>query len=285
MPVDRPAAPMGRKSESGEWESDAGGASPCADGWAEFVDVFRSSDRPLAGPWAELFAPIRRGTVDDLMVVGQIGQSLDGRTATVSGHSRYVNGPAGLAHLHRLRALVDAVVVGVGTVVADDPQLTVRRVAGPQPARVVIDPKGRSSLRAKVFAADGARRLLITARAPRRPPPDGVEVIDLPLSDGRFAPPAVLGALAARGLRRVLVEGGAETLSRFLAARCLDRLHVIVAPVILGSGRASLVLPQIETADQALRIPTSVHRIGSDILFDCDLSLHRAPIGQARKST
>src|SRR5579875_803798 len=246
MPVDRPAAPIGRKSEYGEWGPDAGGASPCAAGWAEFVDVFRSSDRPLAGPWAELFAPIRRGTVDDLMVVGQIGQSLDGRTATVSGHSRYVNGPAGLAHLHRLRALVDAVVVGVGTVVADDPQLTVRRVAGPQPARVVID---------------------------------------LPLSDGRFAPPAVLGALAARGLRRVLVEGGAETLSRFLAARCLDRLHVIVAPVILGSGRASLVLPQIETADQALRIPTSVHRIGSDILFDCDLSLHRAPIGQARKST
>src|SRR5579875_3526652 len=106
MPVDRPAAPMGRKSESGEWESDAGGASPCADGWAEFVDVFRSSDRPLAGPWAELFAPIRRGTVDDLMVVGQIGQSLDGRTATVSGHSRYVNRPASSSIPRAVRAFV-----------------------------------------------------------------------------------------------------------------------------------------------------------------------------------
>ena len=67
------------------------------------------------------------------MVVGQIGQSLDGRVATATGHSHYINGPAGLAHLHRLRALVDAVVVGVGTALADDPQLTVRRVAGPQP--------------------------------------------------------------------------------------------------------------------------------------------------------
>jgi riboflavin biosynthesis pyrimidine reductase len=69
-------------------------------------------------------------SVDGLMVVGQIGQSLDGRIATESGHSKYINGPAGLTHLHRLRALVDAVVIGVGTAIADDPQLTVRRVAG-----------------------------------------------------------------------------------------------------------------------------------------------------------
>ena len=81
--------------------------------------------------------------MDDLMVVGQIGQSLDGRIATETGHSKYINGPAGLAHLHRLRSLVDGVVIGVGTAIADDPQLTVRRVSGPQPARIIIDPKGR----------------------------------------------------------------------------------------------------------------------------------------------
>src|SRR5579884_3842834 len=196
MPVDRPAAPMGCKSESGEWRPDAGGASPCADGWAEFVDVFRSSDRPLAGPWAELFAPIRRGTVDDLMVVGQIGQSLDGRTATVSGHSRYVNGPAGLAHLHRLRALVDAVVVGVGTVVADDPQLTVRRVSGPQPARVIIDPRGRLSAQARAFIDAGAARYWIVAAGVRGSPAAGVETIDLPAVEGRIEPAAILAALA-----------------------------------------------------------------------------------------
>ena len=94
-------------------------------------------------PGLNVFGPLRKGTVDDLVIVGQIGQSLDGRIATESGHSKYINGPAGLVHLHRLRALMDAVVVGVGTAIADDPQLTVRRVAGPQPARVVIDPKGR----------------------------------------------------------------------------------------------------------------------------------------------
>ena len=99
------------------------------------------------------------------LIVGQLGQSLDGRVATESGHSKYINGPAGLVHLHRLRALVDVVVVGVGTAIADDPQLTVRRVSGPQPARVVIDPKGRLCADARMFADNGVRRLLITERA------------------------------------------------------------------------------------------------------------------------
>ncbi|MGB9053670.1 MAG: RibD family protein, partial [Pseudolabrys sp.] len=111
------------------------------------------------------------------MVVGQIGQSLDGRIATETGHSKYINGPAGLAHLHRLRALVDGVLVGVGTAIADDPQLTVRRVSGPQPVRVVIDPKGRLSADARIFAADGVRRLLIVAQGAACRPPPGVEVI------------------------------------------------------------------------------------------------------------
>src|ERR1700754_3479338 len=113
------------------------------DSWASVPESFRSGIVPLPAPWEALFGPLRAGRADSLMVVGQLGQSLDGRIATETGHSHYVNGPSGLAHLHRLRALVDAVVVGVGTALADDPQLTVRRVSGPQPARVVIDPNGR----------------------------------------------------------------------------------------------------------------------------------------------
>ena len=145
--------------------------STSSDPWEEFSNVFRRGLQPLPQGWADLFGPLRKGTVDDLVVVGQIGQSLDGRIATESGHSKYINGPAGLVHLHRLRALVDAVVVGVGTAIADDPQLTVRRVAGPQPARVVIDPKGRLCADAQVFADDGVRRLLITAQGTRCTPP------------------------------------------------------------------------------------------------------------------
>lgn len=255
------------------------------DGWTVFLRAFRGSGGPLPEPWVNLFGPLQAGTVDDLMVVGQIGQSLDGRIATVSGHSKYINGPAGLTHLHQLRALVDAVVIGVGTALADDPQLTVRRVDGPHPARVVIDPRGRLQDGAKVFADDGVRRLLLTADGASCSAPAGVEVIALPAIEGRIAPADVLAVLAERGLRRILIEGGADTVSRFLVAGCLDRLHVTVAPIILGAGRASFALPPIDRADEALRLPVRSIQLDGDLLLDCDLSAHRVPIGRAKRST
>jgi riboflavin-specific deaminase-like protein len=223
--------------------------------------------------------------VDDCLIVGQLGQSLDGRVATESGHSKYINGPAGLVHLHRLRSLVDVVVVGVGTAIADDPQLTVRRVSGPQPARVVIDPKGRLCADARMFADNGVRRLLITEERTRCTAPAGVEVITLPKIDGQFAPSAILAALAGCGMRRMLIEGGADTISRFLVAGCLDRLHVMVAPIILGNGGPGIVLPSLDRADQAPRMPVRVHKIDDDVLFDCDLSAQRVALGIAKKST
>lgn len=253
--------------------------------WAEFVRSFRDPSQSLLPPWAELFGPLRSGAVDDLVVIGQIGQSLDGRIATDSGHSKYINGPAGLAHLHRLRSLVDAVVIGVGTALVDDPHLTVRRVSGPHPARVVIDPRGRLPASAKVFIADGVRRLIMTAGGTRCALASEVEVVPLADAGGRIAPRAILAALAERGLHHILIEGGANTLSWFLAAGCLDRLHVMVAPIVLGSGRSSFVLPPVERPDQALRAPMRTYRIDEEVLFDFDLSAQRAPIGRAKKST
>jgi diaminohydroxyphosphoribosylaminopyrimidine deaminase / 5-amino-6-(5-phosphoribosylamino)uracil reductase len=258
-------------------------ASP--DPWEDFSNLFRREHQPLPHDWAEVFGPLRMGTVDDCVVVGQLGQSLDGRIATESGHSKYINGPAGLVHLHRLRALVDVVVVGVGTAIADDPQLTVRRVSGPQPARVVIDPKGRLGADARMFADNGARRLLITEQCTRCKPPAGVEVVTLPTAEGQFAPSAILAALAGFGMRRILIEGGADTISRFLAAGCLDRLHVMVAPIILGVGGPGLALPALDRADRAPRMPVRVHKIDDDVLFDCDLSAQRVALGVAKKST
>jgi diaminohydroxyphosphoribosylaminopyrimidine deaminase / 5-amino-6-(5-phosphoribosylamino)uracil reductase len=261
------------------------GKSVSSDPWEDFSNIFRREHQPLPQAWADLFGPLRKGTVDDCVIVGQIGQSLDGRVATESGHSKYINGPAGLVHLHRLRALVDAVVVGVGTAIADDPQLTVRRVSGPHPARVVIDPKGRLGADARMFADNGVRRLLITEQGTRCKAPSGVEVVTLPVTDGQFAPSAILAALAGCGMRRMLIEGGADTVSRFLAAGCLDRLHVMVAPIILGVGGPGLILPSLDRADQAPRMPVLVHKFEDDVLFDCDLSAQRVALGVAKKST
>jgi riboflavin-specific deaminase-like protein len=248
-------------------------------------DLFRTSDRPLPPPWEERFGPLRRGTVDDLVVVGQSGQSIDGRTATPTGHSHYINGAAGLDHLHRLRALVDAVLVGVGTAVADDPLLTVRRVAGPSPARIILDPNGRLPSTARALAADGIRRLIVTRDGIKATYPAGVEVVPIATEPaGRIAPNAILAALEARGIRRVLIEGGANTVSHFLAAGCLDRLHIMVAPMILGSGPASLGLEPIERVEQAIRAPIRAHVLGEEVLLDCDLSAQRRPVGAANRS-
>jgi diaminohydroxyphosphoribosylaminopyrimidine deaminase / 5-amino-6-(5-phosphoribosylamino)uracil reductase len=258
----------------------------CADpSWSPIPTTFRSSEGSLPQPWEDIFGPLRRGQVDDLVLVGQCGQSIDARIATATGHSHYINGEAGLAHLHRLRALVDAVVIGVGTAIADDPQLTVRRVAGPNPARVILDPNGRLPPTARVLAADGARRLVVTAAGTRVELPPGVEVVPLPAEGGRLAPATIAAALAAFGFRRMLIEGGADTVSRFLAARCLDRLHIMVAPIILGGGRTSLTLPPIERVEQAVRASMRAHVLGDDVLLDCDLGAQRVPIGRANRST
>lgn len=211
-------------------------------------------------------------------VVAQLGQSLDGRIATATGDSRYINRAAALDHLHRLRAAVDAVVVGVGTVVADDPQLTVRRIPGRNPARVVLDPRGRLPPDARCMTSPDARRLVI--RAVSGPCPAGVEEIVLPSAAGRLDPHAIVAALAARGLCRLLIEGGARTISAFLDAGCIDRLHLLVAPIIIGSGRAGLELSPIGPLSDAIRPQTDIYVLADgDVLFDCDL---RRRNGEAR---
>lgn len=208
------------------------------------------------------------------LAIAQLGQSLDGRIATASGASHYINGLEGRTHLHRLRALVDAVVVGVGTVNADDPQLTVRHVSGRSPVRVVLDPRGRVRADAKLFH-DGAAPTMhlvgehvapvCTAGAER------VVRVGLPVGAAGFEPDGVLEWLAQSGCRRVLVEGGGATVSRFLSAGALDRLHLLIAPLLIGSGRPGLVLPAVDTLDEALRPPCRHFRCGSDSLFDLEL--------------
>ena len=205
------------------------------------------------------------------LVVAQLGQTLDGRIATHSGHSYFVTGPEDIEHLHRLRALVDAVVVGAGTVLADDPQLTVRHVRGDNPVRVVLDPSGRVPSERKMFQDGAAPTLWLQSRRATPPVASGtVEVLQLDeAAPGEgFHPVAVLQRLATLGLSRVLVEGGGLTVSRFLAAGVLDRLHLTVAPLLLGSGRASVTLDPVHTLHEALRPQCRHFALGSDILFD-----------------
>lgn len=205
------------------------------------------------------------------VVIAQLGQTLDGRIATVTGASKYISGREALKHLHLLRASVDAVLVGVGTVAADDPLLTVRFAEGRNPTRVILDPRGRCPSDAKLLT-DGAAPV-IAVLGPDAPAPPGAEILRLPLTPaGGFDPDGVVQALAARGLPRILVEGGAETLSRFIDNGRIDILHVLVAPMILGSGKPGLSLRPVAELSDALRPRTQVHMFDDgDVLFACDL--------------
>jgi diaminohydroxyphosphoribosylaminopyrimidine deaminase / 5-amino-6-(5-phosphoribosylamino)uracil reductase len=214
----------------------------------------------------ELFTPL---TGDKSFVVGQLGQSLDGRVATPTGHSKYINRDDGLLHLHRLRAVVDAVVVGVGTVIADNPLLNTRLCAGQNPARVIIDPQGRLPDDAATLRDDGTRCIVMSINSKLKFA-SHIEHIVLPHDDTKIAPHAIIEELAKLGLHKILVEGGPRTLTNFITHKALDRLHLIVAPIILGSGKSGLSLPPIEMLDEALRPKTKSYKIGDEVIFDCE---------------
>lgn len=222
-----------------------------------------------SGLYDEIFEPLQNRQTGRPYVIAQIGQSLDGRIATPAGDANTVSGGAGLDHLHRLRSLADIVVVGAGTAAADDPQLTVRRVKGRSPARAVIDPRGRLSGQYRWQRDDGCERLLVTAS---RSAADRDHALLLPASDGVIDPKDIVQALFARNFGIILIEGGPSTLATFVAAGCVDRLHVCISPLIIGSGQTGINLPPIASLSEARRPPVRTFQLGDgEILFDCDL--------------
>ncbi|MGH7213003.1 MAG: RibD family protein [Acetobacteraceae bacterium] len=229
----------------------------------------RPADAALCPLYGKLVAPAT--APDGCFVLGRIAQSLDGRIATASGASRWISGHADILHTHRLRALSDAVVVGAGTVRADDPQLTTREVEGGSPIRVVIDTNRRLDDRYRVFR-EPPETLLFCAQDATGPSRLGsAPVLRLPRSGKGLDIAALIATLAERGLRRIFVEGGGITISRFLAAGALDRLHVTIAPLVLGSGIPAFTLPQAAAPADGLRFEWSVHRLGADVLVDIPL--------------
>lgn len=252
----------------------------------------------LSGNWSagaramlDLYRPLLELESDDRYVLGHLGQSIDGRIATSSGDSCFINGQENLVHMHRLRALCDAVLVGAGTVVADDPQLTTRLVPGPNATRVVLDPSTRLTPAYRICSDNLCPTLIARFPEPAHQPaspsrgarsPAGTscgcaEIIPAVAGAAGIDLADILAGLADRGLRVILVEGGGITVSRFLAQGLLDRLQIAIAPVIIGSGRQGLQLPEVLALSDCLRPSYRHHTMGSDVLWDLDLQA--APAG------
>jgi diaminohydroxyphosphoribosylaminopyrimidine deaminase/5-amino-6-(5-phosphoribosylamino)uracil reductase len=227
-----------------------------------------------------LYLPICSATSSRPMTIGHLGQSLDGFIATPSGDSQFVTGDDNIVHLHRMRALADAVVVGAGTVATDDPQLTVRHVPGPNPLRVVFDPGRRLAHTYRVFTDDSGPTLYVCSRTlvesgETRLGTATIVGVDCDDSSGGVA--ETLRLLHSRGCWRVFVEGGGVTVSAFLQANLLDRLQIAIAPVIIGDGRPAIRLAPPARLSDCRRPRYRVFRMGGDVLFDCDLEADAAP--------
>ena len=217
----------------------------------------------------DLYLPLAAGAGQPF-IVAHLGQSLDGRIAACNGASRWVTGPEDVLHNHRMRALADAVLVGAETVRRDDPQLTVRRCSGVNPVRVVIDPGLSLDTGFGVFADGAAPTLVFAAEdAPRRARHGLAETVFVPRRGEQLCCDAIAAALSARGLDWVFVEGGGVTVSRLLVQGVLDRLQITISPLIIGSGRPGIALPEIADLAHGLRPKTRRFALGEDLLVEC----------------
>jgi diaminohydroxyphosphoribosylaminopyrimidine deaminase / 5-amino-6-(5-phosphoribosylamino)uracil reductase len=200
----------------------------------------------------------------------KLATTVDGR-ATVPGR-RYISGAPALREVHRMRDRADAVMVGIGTILADDPELTVRGIRGRDPLRVVLDADARTPLAAKVLrSGDPQRTIVFTARdaeqrRAKRLRDAGVLVATLPRAEGGLDAAAGLRWLAEHGVNSVLSEGGPRLASSLLSAKLVDRLVLIVAPVAGGEGQHALAgLGAIDLNSLRAR------RLGSDVLIEAEV--------------
>lgn len=201
----------------------------------------------------------------------KLATSLDGRIATASGESQWITGEAAREASHKLRAMHSAILVGVETVIADDPQLTVRLAGyvGGQPARVVLDSRARTPPTSKlVETADRIPTFIVSLRSNDRLTDAGVRVIEVSETDGRPDLPAALQALKAElPVLNLMVEGGGQVAASFLQAGLVDAIEWFRAPIILGDegrpGIGAFVLKALAEAPRFKR--TEVQELGPDL--------------------
>jgi 3,4-dihydroxy 2-butanone 4-phosphate synthase/GTP cyclohydrolase II len=228
-----------------------------------------------------------KARTDRPYVVLKYAQTLDGRIATADGDSRWISGEQERSISHGLRASCDAVLVGVGTVLRDDPQLTVRMVPGASPIRVVLDTTLRTPLAARVLDIDAATLIVTTERSRKsdrhRLEALGIGVWVVPTAQNGVDIAVALATLRARGIRSLLVEGGAQVITSFLGGGFVDRLIVGTAPKIIGSGTEAVGDLGVARIADGIRLSNRcVSVTDDDVLMAWDVDQRTSPWNRDR---
>lgn len=206
-------------------------------------------------------------------VILKLAQTLDGKIATSDGRSMYITSFKSRRRVHQLRSGVDAVMVGVGTVLQDDPQLTVRHTKGETPLKIVLDSRGRTPLRAKVISSEGSAILMIASQANQSWRGEmermGAEIWEIPPDkEGRVDLREAMKIAGARGITSLMIEGGREVFTSALKAGIVDKLLVFISPKVMGEGMGGVGDLGVRELSSARRLYNmKSQRMGEDLLI------------------
>ncbi|MDC1054301.1 RibD family protein [Alphaproteobacteria bacterium] len=199
--------------------------------------------------------------------IGQIGQSLDGKIALNNGNSHYINEKESIVYLHCLRSISDGVLVGVNTIIKDDPFLTTRKIKGNNPVRLIIDPSLKLTNKYNIFK-DNNKNIIFT-NSSKEKKLNNTTIVKLPKKNFTKN---ICKYLKKISLKTVLIEGGPTTLSHFIELKLLNYMQFIISPTIIGSGIDSIKLKPIENLKNAIRTENTITKLGREIIVTLDFN-------------
>ncbi len=213
----------------------------------------------------------------------KIAQSIDGRVATVTGHSQWISSYKSRVEAHRIRRDNDAVIVGIATVKADDPQLTVRHVRGPNPYRIVLDSRLQIPLHSKLLTDEFVSKTIVATGVTDSPLIEKIKAVGAHVwtieknQDGQISLKHLIEKIGHARMSSVMVEGGAKVITSFLKEKLADRIVVAIAPKIIGKGIDSVSELNILTVDQSVGLKNmTVKKMESDLLVSADLQYYES---------
>ncbi len=211
----------------------------------------------------EILLPLLRKK--DRNFIGQIGQSLDAKIALNNGNSHYINEKESITYLHCLRSISDGVLVGVNTIIKDNPLLTTRKIKGQNPTRLIIDPSLKLTNKYKVFKDQNTNIVFTTSNKIKNL--NNTTIVRLSKKDFTLG---IYNFLKKSSLKYILIEGGPTTLSYFIELKIINYLQFIISPTLIGSGIDSVKLKPITNLKKAIRTSSNFSKLGKEIVATLD---------------